>query len=220
MEKLKTAILISGRGSNMRALIDHAAQADFPACIALVISNNPEAGGLEYAAGHGIATLCIDHRGFKGRHSFERALDAALADAGIELICLAGFMRLLSAEFVNKWRDKILNIHPSLLPSFKGLNVHERVIDAGVRFSGCTVHFVRPEMDDGPIIIQAAVPVRGDDDADSLAARVLKAEHRIYPQALALVASGRVRLSGQTAKIEGAHWPVDALFNPQWEDGA
>ncbi len=191
MARLKTAILISGRGSNMKALVDAAANSDYPAEIVLVASNVPGAAGLQRAAQAGIATTSIDHRDFYGRASFEDALHVELTAAGVELICLAGFMRLLTAGFVQRWQNKLINIHPSLLPSFKGLQTHERALSAGVRFTGCTVHFVRPEMDAGPIIVQATVPVLADDTADTLAARVLNAEHRCYPHAVRLIAEGR-----------------------------
>lgn len=214
MAKLRVGILISGRGSNMRALLDAASRPDFPAEIALVLSNNHDAGGLDAARAAGIATAIVDHRK-RSREDFEVELDQVLRRSGVEFICLAGFMRLLTAGFVNAWPDRILNIHPSLLPSFKGIHVHERALEAGVRFTGCTVHFVRPEMDDGPIVVQAAVPVHGDDDADRLAARVLEAEHRIYPLALRLVAEGRVVISGNSAKITGGVSPAGFQYNPE-----
>ena len=218
MARLKTAILISGRGSNMQALVDAAADTDYPAEIVRVISNVPGAGGLERAAQAGIATTAIDHRDFDGRASFEDALHAELTEAGVELVCLAGFMRLLTAEFVERWFDRMINIHPSLLPAFKGLQTHERVLAEGVRFTGCTVHFVRPAMDAGPIIVQGAVPVLPGDDAASLAARVLNAEHRCYPHALRLVADGRTSIVDETVIVEGAGGPTDIAVNP--DDGA
>ncbi|MFT7572305.1 MAG: phosphoribosylglycinamide formyltransferase-1 [Paracoccaceae bacterium] len=214
MARLKTAILISGRGSNMQALVDAAADPDYPAEIVRVISNVPGAGGLERAAQAGIATTAIDHRDFDGRASFEDALHAELTAAGVELICLAGFMRLLTADFVERWLDRMINIHPSLLPSFKGLQTHERVLSEGVRFTGCTVHFVRPAMDAGPIIVQAAVPVLPGDDADALAARVLTAEHRCYPHALQLVANGQTSIVDETVIVEGAAGPAGIAVNP------
>lgn len=218
MARLKTAILISGRGSNMQALVDAAADTDYPAQIVSVISNVPGAGGLERAAQAGISTTAIDHRDFVGRASFENALHAELTEAGVELVCLAGFMRLLTAEFVERWFDRMINIHPSLLPAFKGLQTHERVLAEGVRFTGCTVHFVRPAMDAGPIIVQGAVPVLPGDDADSLAARVLNAEHRCYPHALRLVANGRTSIVDETVIVDGAEGPTDITVNP--DDGA
>lgn len=214
MTKLRVGILISGRGSNMRALIEAARDKSFPAEIALVLSNNADAVGLKVAADAGLKTAVVDHRK-RTREDFEAELDRVLRSAGVEFICLAGFMRLLTASFVNAWSDKILNIHPSLLPAFKGIHVHERAIEAGVRFTGCTVHFVRPEMDDGPIVAQAAVPVHGNDDADKLAARVLEAEHRIYPLALRLVAEGRVTITGNSAKITGGVAPAGFINNPE-----
>ena len=218
MARLKTAILISGRGSNMQALVDAAADTDYPAEIVSVISNVPGAGGLERAAQAGISTTAIDHQDFDGRASFENALHAELTEAGVELVCLAGFMRLLTAEFVERWFDRMINIHPSLLPAFKGLQTHERVLAEGVRFTGCTVHFVRPAMDAGPIIVQGAVPVLPGDDADSLAARVLNAEHRCYPHALRLVANGRTSIVDKTVIVDGAEGPTDITVNP--DDGA
>ena len=189
----RVAILISGRGSNMTALIEAAADADFPAEIALVISNRPDAKGLEFAQAHGIATAVVDHRGYPSREAFEDALTAKLRAASIDIVCLAGFLRMLTASFVEPWRGRILNIHPSLLPELKGLDTHARALDAGAKIHGCTVHFVVPELDSGPIILQARVPVVEGDDADSLAERVLAAEHRIYPAALKLVAEGKVK---------------------------
>jgi len=195
-KRMRTAILISGRGSNMVSLLDAAQQPDFPAQIALVLSNRPDAGGLEKAAQAGIETRIVDHRAFSGREAFEEAMDGALREADIELVCLAGFMRVLTPWFVARWEGRMLNIHPSLLPLFKGTHTHRQALEAGVRVHGCTVHFVVPELDSGPIVAQACVPVEpGDTEAD-LATRVLVEEHRIYPQALADVASGRVVLRG------------------------
>lgn len=214
MARLKTAILISGRGSNMAALIEAAEERGFPAEIALVISNNADAKGLEIARAHGIATEVIDHRGFSDRAGFEAAIDARLRAAGAEFVCLAGFMRILGEGFVAGWHDRIINIHPSLLPAFKGLHTHERALDAGVRMSGCTVHFVRPAMDDGPIIVQAAVPVLPADSVESLAARVLAVEHRAYPLALRLIGEGRVRVVHERVMIDGLDAAEGALINP------
>nr|WP_281380100.1 phosphoribosylglycinamide formyltransferase [Prosthecomicrobium pneumaticum] len=196
--------MISGRGSNMAALIEAAADPDYPAEIGLVLSNRPDAAGLARAAEAGLATAVVDHRAYADRAAFEAALDARLVEAGIEFVCLAGFMRLLTDGFVERWRDRMINIHPSLLPSFPGLHTHERAIAAGVKLHGCTVHFVRTEMDSGPIIAQAAVPVAPGDTPDTLGARVLKAEHGLYPLALALVAGGLVEVRGDvTTVIEG-----------------
>ena len=197
MNKKRVAILISGRGSNMMALVEAAVAPDFPAEIALVLSNRPDAAGLDWAASRGIRTASIDHKTYgKDREAFERAMQAVLQDNAIDLVCLAGFMRVLTPWLVAQWQGRMLNIHPALLPSYRGLHTHERALEDGVKIHGCTVHFVVPEMDAGPIILQAAVPVEDSDDAETLAARVLKQEHRIYPQALALVAAGRVRISG------------------------
>ncbi len=215
MARRKVAVLISGRGSNLRALLDAAAAPDYPAEIALVVSNVPGAGGLTHAALAGVPAATIDHRGFPDRDSFERALEAPIRDSGAELICLAGFMRLLTAGFVERWRDRVLNIHPSLLPSFRGLDTHARALAAGVRFAGCTVHFVRPAMDDGPIIVQAAVPVHAADDEDRLAGRVLVAEHRCYALALRLVAAGRARVVDERVVVDDAAAPELFLLNPQ-----
>jgi len=217
MARIKTAILLSGRGSNMQALVDAAKDPTYPAEIVRVISNVPGAGGLERAARSGIATTAIDHRDFDGRASFEDALHAVLTADGVELVCLAGFMRLLTEGFVERWFDRMLNIHPSLLPAYKGLHTHERVLSEGVRFTGCTVHFVRPAMDAGPIIVQAAVPVLPDDDADTLATRVLTAEHRCYPHALRLVAEGRTTIVDETVIIDGVVGPTGVAVNP--DDG-
>ena len=213
MTRLKVAALISGRGSNLRALIDSCAAPGFPAEIVLVLSNKPSAGGLRHAAESSIRSAVVDHRDFADRTEFEGAIEAELLSSGAELVCLAGFMRLLTAEFVERWRDRLINIHPSLLPAFKGLDTHARTLAAGVRISGCTVHFVRADMDDGPIIVQAAVPVRCGDDAETLAARVLEAEHRCYPAALRLIAEGKVRIVGDRVEID-ADPATGALFNP------
>lgn len=199
--KRRVAILISGRGSNMAALIEGARADNFPAEIALVISNKPDAGGLALAKSSGIATLAIDSKPFgKDRAAFEAAMQAALDQHRIDLICLGGFMRLLTNDFVNRWMGRMLNIHPSLLPSFRGLDPHGQALRAGVKISGATVHFVTPEMDAGPIVVQGAVTVRDDDTAESLAARVLEIEHRIYPAALRLVAAGNTRIDGDVCR--------------------
>ena len=212
---IKTGILISGRGSNMQSLIRACAEPAYPARIVVVISNRPEAPGLDYAREAGLPALAIDHTAFASREAFEEELDAALRAHGVELVCNAGFMRLLTEGFVERWRDRQLNIHPSLLPSYKGLHTHERVLADGVKITGCTVHFVRTDMDSGPIIAQAAVPVLDQDTTDSLAARVLAAEHRLYPHALQLVASGRARVDGGRVIIAGKE-PAGpaAVFSP------
>ncbi len=214
MEKLKLAVLISGRGSNLQALIDACAQSSFPAEIVLVISNKADADGLERAEKAGLQTHHVDHRAFASRADFDARMTTLMEAAGIELVCLAGFMRLLSDEFCNHWRDRMINIHPSLLPSFKGLDVQQAALDAGVRFSGCTVHYVRPEMDSGPIIIQAAVPILTDDTADTLAGRILVEEHKIYPQAVRLIAEQRVRIEEERAIISGMRTVPHSLTNP------
>jgi phosphoribosylglycinamide formyltransferase-1 len=202
MTKKRTAILISGRGSNMQALVTAMRAPDFPAETAVVISNRPEALGLSWAAEQGVPTLAIDHRAYATRMAFEARLHQALLDHGAELVCLAGFMRLLTGGFVDRWRDRLLNIHPSLLPAFPGLDSHQRALDAGALIVGCTVHLVRTEMDSGPILAQAAVAVLPGDTADTLAARVLEVEHQIYPLALNLVASGAVRVENETAVFD------------------
>jgi phosphoribosylglycinamide formyltransferase-1 len=212
--RLKTAALISGRGSNLEALLRACAEKDFPAAIALVLSNRADAGGLEYAARAGIASAVIPHRDYPSREAFETALTGTLEAAGIELICLAGFMRLLTAGFVDHWRDRMINIHPSLLPAFPGLDTHARALAEGVRFVGCTVHFVRTEMDHGPIIVQAAVPVLPGDDEHTLAARVLTAEHRAYPLALRLIGEGRIKVVGERTEIAGMSGGASILLNP------
>ena len=214
MARLKVGVLISGFGSNLQALIDACAAPDFPAEIALVLSNRADALGLERAKHVGIATAVVSHRDFADRDEFDRKIDFVLREAGIEFVCLAGFMRLLGVEFVERWRDRLINIHPSLLPAFPGLDTHARAIAAGVRFSGCTVHFVRAATDDGPIIVQAAVPVRSSDTFDSLGVRVLAAEHRAYPLALRLIAEGRARVVGTRVEIDQRGETLPFILNP------
>ncbi len=211
---LKIAVLISGRGSNLQSLIDAQEAGSLSAKIVLVISNVPDVMGLERARNAGIPIKTINHKNFADRETFENALHTALTDDNIEYVCLAGFMRLLTDNFVKKWIDRLVNIHPSLLPSFKGLDTHERALNAGVKFTGCTVHFVRPEMDDGPVILQAAVPILPDDDASSLAARVLTQEHVIFPLAIKMIAEGRVLVENGRVKIKGAGMPGDPIINP------
>lgn len=211
----RVAILISGRGSNMTALIAAAAADAFPAEIALVISNRADAPGLATATANGVETLVIESKPFgPDRAGFERLLQAALDAHGIELICLAGFMRLFTAEFVQRWYGRMLNIHPSLLPSFPGLDPHGQALRAGVKISGATVHFVIPETDAGPIVMQGAVPVASDDTAETLAARVLGIEHQIYPQALRLLAAGAITLTGPTTRGTAGIRPDDTLIAP------
>lgn len=215
MKRLKIGVLISGRGSNLQALLAACEAADFPAEIVLVVSNKPDAQGLEHARAAGIGTAVIEHGAFPDRESFDRQVDAQLRAAGAELVCLAGFMRLLSTWFVEAWRDRVVNIHPSLLPAFKGIDAHEQALAAGVRLSGCTVHIVRPEMDAGPILVQAAVPVLPDDDEDTLAARILAAEHLCYPHAIRLLAEGRVTIRRETAIIDMPEGAPAALIHPR-----
>ena len=213
--KQRVAILISGRGSNMAALIRAAAAEDFPAEIAVVIANRVDAPGLQRASASGVATLVIESKAFgNDRAGFEAALQAALDDRKIELICLAGFMRLFTAEFVQRWYGKMLNIHPSLLPSFPGLDPHGQALRAGVKISGATVHFVIPKTDSGPILIQGAVPVSENDTADTLSERILEIEHRIYPQALRMLAGGRVRLQGDICQTEASGGSGNFLISP------
>ena len=207
---------MSGRGSNLQALIDACTDPDYPAEIAVVIANRPGAAGLDRAAAAAIPHATIDHTGFPDRAAFDAALDAALRDANVDLVCLAGFMRLLTADFVTAWTDRLVNIHPSLLPAFRGAHAHRDALAAGVRISGCTVHMVRPEMDTGPIVAQAAVPVLPGDDEATLAARVLRAEHVCYPMAVRMIAE---------RPDTGAPWPAvpadpaAILYNPA-PDGA
>src|ERR1700752_4415348 len=213
--KRRVAILISGRGSNMAALIEAAKAGDFPAEITVVISNRAEAGGLDRARASGIATEVIESKPFgKDRAAFEKVLEERLGRHRIELICLGGFMRLFTAEFVQRWYGRMLNIHPSLLPSFPGLDPHGQALKAGVKISGATVHFVIPETDAGPIVMQGAVPVCDDDTADTLSARILTVEHRIYPEALRLLASGRLRLGGHLCRIDGEAGSGAPLISP------
>jgi phosphoribosylglycinamide formyltransferase-1 len=213
--KRRVAILISGRGSNMAALIEAARPGDFPAEIVVVISNRADAGGLERARASGIPIVTIESKPFgKDRAAFEAALQAALDQHRVELICLGGFMRLFTAEFAQRWYGKMLNIHPSLLPSFPGLDPQGQALRAGVKISGATVHFVIPETDAGPIVMQGAVAVRDDDTPDTLAERILAIEHRIYPDALRLLASGRIRLQGDICKTAGGAGSGDALISP------
>jgi phosphoribosylglycinamide formyltransferase-1 len=195
MARKRVAVLISGRGSNMAALIEAAKDPAYPAEVSLVLSNVPDAGGLEVAKASRVPTQVVDHKPFgKDRAAFERALQAVLEKHEIEIVCLAGFMRILTGDFVGKWQGRMLNIHPALLPHFKGLDTHRRALEAKAKQHGATVHFVMPEMDSGPIILQEAVEVRPDDTEATLAARVLAVEHRIYPQALKMLAEGHCRL--------------------------
>lgn len=210
----RTAILISGRGSNMASLIQAARAPDYPAEIVLVISNRPAAPGLERARSEGVKTLVIDHTTFASREAFDAAVEQALVTDGIELVCQAGFMRIQSAPFARRWLGRQLNVHPSLLPSFKGLHPQQQALDAGVRISGCTVHFVTPELDAGPIVAQAAVPVLEGDTAATLETRILAVEHRLYPHALRLVAAGTARLDGTRVVVDGPVNQATPLLSP------
>ncbi|MEP9351615.1 phosphoribosylglycinamide formyltransferase [Xanthobacter sp. KR7-225] len=215
MRKKRVAVLISGRGSNMAALVKAAERADFPAEISLVLSNRADAAGLAFAAERGIETVVLSHKDYADRLAFDAALDAQLKVAGIEIVCLAGFMRLLTPWLVERWRDRMINVHPSLLPAFKGLDTHARALALGVRLHGCTVHFVRAEMDEGPIILQAAVAVDPADTPDTLAARVLAQEHVIYPKGLELLAAGRLAVAHERVVIDGAQGGLPPLVAPQ-----
>jgi len=214
---LKVAVLISGRGSNLQALIDAFGPkvADSPVKIVLVLSNRPDALGLERAAKAGLKTEIVDHKAFQSREDFDVAIDREIRAAGAEFVVLAGFMRLLTPQFVTAWKDKLINIHPALLPSFPGLHTHRRALEASVRFHGATVHFVRNDTDSGPIIAQSLVAVRPDDTEESLGARVLETEHRLYPLAVRLIAEGHVRVEGERAVVSGlTRYPENVLLNP------
>lgn len=213
---MRIAAFISGRGSNMVALADACAAPGFPAQMALVLSNVADAPGLGIAAERGIATEAVPHGPYKGdRQAHEQAIAAMLDEHRIDLVCLAGYMRLLTPWFVTEWRNRIINIHPSLLPAFKGLDTHARVLEAGSRWHGCTVHYVREAMDEGPIVAQAVVPVAADDDANSLNTRVLVAEHRLYPHALGLVASGAARVEGERVILRDHALPKTSINPPE-----
>jgi phosphoribosylglycinamide formyltransferase 1 len=211
----RTAILISGRGSNMMSLVDAARAENYPAEIVTVISNRPGAAGISWAEAQGIKTVVIDHKAYKSREAFEKQLEQALVSAKADIVALAGFMRIMTPAFAGRWQDRMINIHPSLLPNFKGLHTHEQALAAGVKIAGCTVHFVSAEMDAGPIIAQAAVPVLDGDTAVSLGARVLAAEHNLYPAALRLVASGRARLKGGKVTVLEDVNDSPSLFSPR-----
>ncbi|HAX91156.1 MAG TPA: phosphoribosylglycinamide formyltransferase [Rhodospirillaceae bacterium] len=214
MAVLNVAVLISGRGSNMQSLVRASREPGYPAKIACVISNDPAAKGLEWAKKEGIPTAVVNHKDFGAdKRAFEEALDAEIKKQGAQLVCLAGFMRLLTPWFVDVWRDRLINIHPSLLPAFTGLHVHQKAIDYGARFSGCTVHFVRAEMDHGPIIAQAAVPVMADDTDITLSARILEQEHLLYPRCVRWIAEGRVNIHSEKCFILGESGP-EPTINP------
>jgi len=216
--KRKTAILISGRGSNMAALINAAKAPNYPAEIRCVISNRPAAPGLAIAREAGITTFGLDHNDYQSRESFDQAMQEVLVAEAIEYIACAGFMRLMTDDFVNAWAGRLINIHPSLLPLFKGVDTHERALEAGMRLHGCSVHFTTPELDAGPIIAQAAVPVLPSDDVKALAARVLTAEHRLYPMALGLVASGKAVLSANRVLLDAPVNEAQRLWSPDLGD--
>ena len=214
MAKLKVGVLISGRGSNMAALIEAAKAEDYPAEIAVVVSNVASAQGLKIAHEAGVATAAISHKNFPDRETFDRAVSAELEKHGVGLVALAGFMRIQSPWFPAHWKDRIINIHPSLLPAFPGLHVQQQAIDAGARISGCTVHFVTADLDAGPIIAQAAVPVLPDDTADSLAARILRQEHRLYPAVVRWFAEGRLSVADSRVAVAGVPATATLLFSP------
>ncbi len=211
---LRVAVLLSGRGSNLQALIEASQAQDYPAEIVHVVSNSPDAPGLARAQEAGIATTVLNHREFASREAFDDAVSAVLKGCRAELVCLAGFMRILTEGFVGAWKNRLLNIHPSLLPAFKGLDAQQQAIDAGAKLAGCSVHFVRLGMDEGPIIAQAAVPVLAEDDAESLSARILIEEHRVYPMVVRLIAEGRVTVSRERVLIDGADETSGAMSSP------
>lgn len=214
MARKRVAVLISGRGSNMQALVEAAKDKNYPAEIALVVSNSPDASGIAYARQAGIAVTIVNHTDYgKNREAFERALQAVLEGSGIEIVCLAGFMRLFTPWFISRWQGRMLNIHPALLPAFKGLHTHEQALAAGAKTHGATVHLVSADMDSGPIVCQAAVPVLDGDTAEALAARVLTVEHKIYPLALKWLAGGSLRTADGTCRLDGAHIP-DGVMVP------
>lgn len=214
MRKLRLGVMISGSGTNLQALIDACAGPDYPAEIMVVISNRPDAKGLDRARAAGIDAVCVDHTEYESREVFEDAVHTCLSEHRVELVCLAGFMRLLTSAFVNRWRDRMINIHPSLLPSYKGLHTHARALEDGVRFAGCTIHYVRPEMDNGPIIMQAAIPIAPDETEESLIAKTLTYEHRMYPAAVKLIAEGKARVSGNKVAFKDTDLGDGGLISP------
>ena len=220
MNRKRVGVLISGRGSNLAALIAAARQPDYPADIVLVASNRPDAGGLARAAEAGIPAAVVDHKAFANRRAFEEELDRTLQAGGIEILCLAGFMRVFTDWFVERWTGRMLNIHPSLLPSFRGTDTHRQALTAGVLIHGCTVHFVTLDLDAGPIVAQAAVRVLPGDTEEALAARVLAEEHRLYPLALRLVCEGRARLDGEVVHHRFAWQGDETLFAPPYSNGS
>ena len=214
MAKLRLGVMISGGGTNLQSLIDACADTDFPAEITVVISNRPLAKGLERATLAGIDAVAIDHKEYEDRELFEDAVNKCLKEHRVQLVCLAGFMRILNTSFVNRWKDRMVNIHPSLLPSYKGLHTHARAIEDGVRFAGCTLHFVRPDLDNGPIIMQAVVPVDIDETEESLAAKILPYEHKMYPQAVRLIAERKARVSGNRVTFKDVEIGNTGLVSP------
>lgn len=219
MKKLRLGVLASGGGTNLQSIIDRCADGSLQAEIAIVLCNNQDAGALVRAQQAGIATACIDHRSFDRRSDFDASVVNRLREEGVELVVLAGFMRIISKTFLTAFPQRIINIHPSLLPAFPGLHVQQQAIDYGARFSGCTVHFVDDGVDTGPIILQAVVPIQPDDTADKLAARILTEEHKIYPRAIQLFAEGRVRVTERHVSIEPPPAPAaGALHNPSLRD--
>lgn len=215
MAKLRVGILISGRGSNMAALIKAAEAADYPAEIACVVSNKADAPGLAIAAAAGVPTMAISHRDHPDREAFDRAVSAELERHGVGFVVLAGFMRIFSPWFPAHWAGRLINIHPSLLPAFKGMHVHRQALDAGVRLSGCTAHLVTPDLDSGPIIAQAAVPVLADDTEETLSARILRQEHRLYPLVVRWFAEGRIVVDGEKVAVNGVPRAATLLFSPE-----
>lgn len=211
---MRIGVLISGRGSNLQSLLDAQFEGRLSAEVVTVISNVPHAEGLEKAASSGIPHQIINHKEFVGPHDFDDSLHNALISAGADFICLAGFMRILGDNFIAKWPNRIINIHPSLLPSFKGLHTHKRALQAGVCFTGCTIHFVRPAVDEGPIILQAVVPTLPNDTPEKLANRVLQQEHVIYPIAVRMIAEGRVKIKGDKVRIKDANFAGTPIINP------
>ena len=215
MAKLKVGILISGRGSNMAALIRAAEAADYPAEIACVVSNKADAPGLAIAAAAGVPTVVVSHRDHPDREAFDRAVSAALERHGVGFVVLAGFMRIFSPWFPTRWAGQLINIHPSLLPAFKGMHVHRQALEAGVRLSGCTAHLVTPDLDSGPIIAQAAVPILPDDTEETLSARILRQEHRLYPLVVRWFAEGRIVVEGEKVAVNGVPPGAALLFSPE-----
>jgi len=214
MAKLRLGVMISGSGTNLQALIDACSEPTFPAEISVVISNRPAVKGLDRARHAGIDAVTIDHTLYEDRADFEEILHNCLKDHNVQLVCLAGFMRILNPEFVNRWKDRMINIHPSLLPSYKGLHTHARAIEDGVRFGGCTIHYVRPEMDNGPIIMQAVIPIAADETEETLIAKTLTYEHHMYPAAVRMIANGNVRISGNKVVFKDVDLGEKGLVSP------